>query len=232
MARISSYPIDDNVTGSDKVLGTDTSGTTKNYELDSIGDYFSKNNTITVGGQVIYRYKTSAQDLTYAQFTANEGGASNNILMSAIQDIIIHKALKSNLAVDQLLRDVFNDKFRIHGVTSADDYYDYTVTRIEDWPDVQDAYKISLVPISGNANSTFTNEEYYAIGANSGDKTYVHNQGSASATWSITHNLNKKPSVTVVDSAENVVVGEIEYNSETNITITFSGAFSGKAYLN
>lgn len=232
MARISSYPIDDNVTGSDKVLGTDTGGTTKNYELDSIADYFSKNNTIAVGGQVIYRYKTSAQELTYAQFTANEGGASNNILMSAIQDIIIYKALKPNLPVSELLKDVFNDTFRIHGVTSADDYYDFTVTKIEEWPDVENSYKISLSPLSGNASSTFTNEEYYAISANAGDKTYVHNQGAASATWTITHNLNKKPSVTVVDSADNVVVGEIQYINDTSITITFSGAFSGKAYLN
>lgn len=233
MARIGSYTTDDNVTGSDKVLGTDSGGTTKNYELDSIADYFSKNNTIAVAGQVAYQYKSSpGQNLSYAQFTSNEGGGGDNILMSAIQDIIIYKALKSNLPVDNLLKDIFNDKFRIHGISSSEDYYDFTVTRIEEWPDVNNSYKVSLAPISGNASSTFSNDEYYAISTNSGDKTYVHDQGVASATWSITHNLNKKPSVTVVDSAENVVIGEIEYNNDTSITITFSGAFSGKAYLN
>ena len=62
--------------------------------------------------------------------------------------------------------------------------------------------------------------------------TYEYNQGVASDTWVITHNLNKHPSVTVVDSAENVVKGSIYYNSDNQLTITFNGGFKGKAYLN
>ena len=67
--------------------------------------------------------------------------------------------------------------------------------------------------------------------------TYTHNQSSASATWVITHNLNKHPSVTVVDSGESVIHGEIVYDSKNQVTITFRSneaayAFSGKAYLN
>jgi|TARA_R110000764_G_scaffold7536_2_gene26581 hypothetical protein len=67
--------------------------------------------------------------------------------------------------------------------------------------------------------------------------TYTHNQSSASDTWVINHNLEKHPSITVVDSAETVVHGKIEYNSKNTVTITFrlnedAYAFSGKAYLN
>ena len=65
-----------------------------------------------------------------------------------------------------------------------------------------------------------------------GDANYVHSQGVTSATWVVTHNLNKKCSVTVVDSADTVVVGEIVYNSVNQVTLTFSGSFSGKAYFN
>ena len=56
-------------------------------------------------------------------------------------------------------------------------------------------------------------------------------QGSASATWVITHTLGGRPSVTIVDSADTHVFGEVQYNSNTQITVTFSAAFSGKAYL-
>lgn len=62
--------------------------------------------------------------------------------------------------------------------------------------------------------------------------TYTHTQVSASATWTITHNLNCFPSVTVVDSAGTVVFGDVEYISANVVRVTFVAAFGGKAYLN
>jgi hypothetical protein len=38
--------------------------------------------------------------------------------------------------------------------------------------------------------------------------------------------------VTVVDSAETVVYGEIQYINKNNLRIIFSAEFAGKAYLN
>lgn len=64
------------------------------------------------------------------------------------------------------------------------------------------------------------------------DKEFVFTQSVASATWEIQHDMNKYPAVTVVDTGGNVVVGEVVYNDQAKITITFSAAFSGKAYLN
>ena len=70
-----------------------------------------------------------------------------------------------------------------------------------------------------------------------GDITYTHNQSGVYNTWTITHNLNRFPSVTVVDSADTIVYGTVVYNSANQLTITFfqagsALAFSGKAYLN
>ena len=70
-----------------------------------------------------------------------------------------------------------------------------------------------------------------------GDITFTHNQNTTSDTWVITHNLNRFPSVTVVDSGDSIVQGTVVYNSNKQLTITFfsSGtalAFQGKAYLN
>ena len=62
--------------------------------------------------------------------------------------------------------------------------------------------------------------------------TYVHEQGIASDTWVINHNLNKRPSITIVDSADNVVEGAEKYIDNNTIEIYFNGAFKGKAYLN
>lgn len=64
------------------------------------------------------------------------------------------------------------------------------------------------------------------------DAKHVHDQIVPSTTWTIDHNLNKFPSVTVIDSVNNVVVGDIEYVSNSQIILTFSVQFSGKAFLN
>lgn len=61
---------------------------------------------------------------------------------------------------------------------------------------------------------------------------YVHEQVVSSSIWTITHNLKYYPSVTVVDTANSVVHGDVHYIDENTLTISFNGAFSGKAYLN
>lgn len=62
---------------------------------------------------------------------------------------------------------------------------------------------------------------------------FTFEQGVASDTWVITHNLNKRPSVTVVDSSDSVIVpDEITYIDDNQMVLKFLSAFSGKAYLN
>lgn len=61
---------------------------------------------------------------------------------------------------------------------------------------------------------------------------YVHEQGVVSDSWEIIHNLNRFPSVTVVDTADNVVTGYVTYLDKNKVVVTFNAAFKGKAYLN
>lgn len=63
------------------------------------------------------------------------------------------------------------------------------------------------------------------------NERYVHSQPTSSPVWTISHSLGGRPSVTIVDSAGTVVIGEIQYDSDTQITVTFTAAFSGFAYL-
>ena len=89
--------------------------------------------------------------------------------------------------------------------------------------------------IVAGANITISpgsGEGIVTISATSTDKNFVYTQGSPASTWSVNHNLNKFPSVSVVDSANNDVIGDVQYVDVNNLTITFSSSFSGKAYLN
>ena len=62
-------------------------------------------------------------------------------------------------------------------------------------------------------------------------RRYVFNQASPASVWNITHPLKGKPSVTIVDSAGTAVIGEVQYISETQISVIFTAAFSGQALL-
>ena len=62
--------------------------------------------------------------------------------------------------------------------------------------------------------------------------SHIHNQTVSSSVWSITHNLNKYPSVSVVDSSNEEVIGEVQHTNSNSLTVKFSAPFSGKAFLN
>ena len=53
-----------------------------------------------------------------------------------------------------------------------------------------------------------------------------------SKLWTITHNLGKFPSITVIDTGGTVVTGEYTYIDTNNVILNFSAPFAGKAYLN
>lgn len=55
---------------------------------------------------------------------------------------------------------------------------------------------------------------------------------SLDTIWIIEHNLNKYPSVSVKDSGGNSIIGEVEYLGPNKLSIHFSVAVSGRAYLN
>lgn len=62
--------------------------------------------------------------------------------------------------------------------------------------------------------------------------TYIHDQAIAANVWYINHNLNKRPSITVVDTADTVIDGVEKYIDENNVEIYFNSEVRGKAYLN
>lgn len=63
-------------------------------------------------------------------------------------------------------------------------------------------------------------------------ETFEFEQGVASDTWVIEHNLNKYPSVVLVDSAGRQFNGEVVYDSKNQVTVLLNGLTKGKAYLN
>lgn len=95
-----------------------------------------------------------------------------------------------------------------------------------------------MVEKSTNAGSTPTNISqlvndagYITVDDIPQVAPFVFDQLSPSVLWTITHNLNKYPNVTITDSAGSVVLGDVKHTSLNTTEISFSSAFSGKATL-
>lgn len=104
--------------------------------------------------------------------------------------------------------------------------------KVDTW---DEAYQESIV------STSVTKGETYNVSLNQRDASVIpleltmshrHIQSSNSNTWVITHNLGYRPSVTVIDLDGDVVNGDITYNTLNQLTLTFSVALSGEAYLN
>jgi hypothetical protein len=61
--------------------------------------------------------------------------------------------------------------------------------------------------------------------------SYKHTQSAVSNLWTINHNLKFMPNVTVFNSADGMVEGNVVHTSLNSLYIQFSASFSGYAVL-
>lgn len=107
-----------------------------------------------------------------------------------------------------------------------------TVEQINNWNQAYDD-SVTGLTIAQGETTTFTVERRNSPAlVATYNSSYTHIQGIPESIWTITHNLNKRPSVSIVTSFGAAVVGEVNYIDNNNLTITFADPFSGKAYLN
>ena len=112
-------------------------------------------------------------------------------------------------------------------VLEVEEVYDTSGTEIT--PTVGQPEKTLQEKLSNSSSGTYVGD---SAGGGSEASTYTYTQEMPSDIWMIRHNLGRMPSVSVVDSAGSVVYGNVDYIDSNSVRVTFSGEFSGKAYLN
>lgn len=162
-----------------------------------------------------------------------------------VEDLVDFRLLNSGLSNFVLLSGSYADPSFITSLDWA---------KIINTPDTLDGYGITdaytkdevddlIDTVTGNevVSMSITGAEVKSLNLHQADgdtvsvsytDTYTFTQPVPSSSWSVTHNMNKFPSVTIVDSAGNIVEGETVYNSLNTCTLNFQGSFSGKAYFN
>ena len=107
-----------------------------------------------------------------------------------------------------------------------------SLAQIAEWNQAYDD-SVTGITITQGSDTTFSIQRRNSTELTATYKSsFEYSQGSPSDTWVITHNLNKRPSITVLTSAGDEVEGAITVNSLNQITITFCAPFSGRAILN
>ena len=228
MARISSYPIDTNIVGQDKLLGSDNAGLiTKNYTLDGISGWMNATGSVAIAGQNNYGYEI---------FGATEGiisGPSPNALFSSITTLTFTKTSAAGNDVINYLATLIGRSVILARLKNLNNFGVYRLNSLVVDANNANLYNASFTLIV--ANGRITASEYYGFAIYpeiSADKNFVFTQNNPAVTWTITHDLDKFPSVSVVDSANEIVYGDVIYTNTNSLTVTFTAAFSGKAYLN
>lgn len=230
MARLNTYNTDTDISGNDKVLGTDISGATKNYPLKKIGQYFANKSVITSEGELSFRHIVGLSDRLKGDFWV--GDSNSAVQLADVSRFTISKhMLDDSLDVSHMLSTIIASKFVIVQVGNPNVRGEYFVTSSYDYEDDTNFIVVDVTAV--NTNGSLTDKAYYVFSnTTTSDKKYTHEQSSAAATWAITHNLDKHPAVSVVDSTNNVIICEVEYTSLNQVELRFSTPYSGKAYFN
>lgn len=233
MARISTYVSDTDINPEDKWIGSDANNgfITKNFTANGLGYYLNRFNEIGVGSQVNYKFIVDLTNGVTIGTMAVGNGVLNNIPISSLVEIKFSKYAANGRVIIDSLDYLVGDNVILFNTSDRNNFGHFKFVSLQE--STPDVYIGTFELIA--ANGVLVDQSIYGVsiftkGYN--DKNYKHVQGVSSATWTIAHNLDKFPSVTVKDSAGSIVIGEIQYNDTNNITLTFSGAFSGEAYLN
>ena len=236
MSRIKLYPNDTHITGGDRLIGTDITGNaTKNYQIEEIAKYFAQTGSADptrTGFQYNYAGTYSNQTIASGEFRYQVNpSAPTQYGWANVTGVAISKTNRNGVDVSPVISLVTNQILKLTDVDSsiAKSYGLYVVDS-QSFISNESAYLLALTH-KGSAGAPSSEVLTISLSGLS-SPSLVYEQATPSSNWSITHNLNTYPSVTVVDSSGNVVIGAVTYINANQIAITFTSAFSGKAYLN
>jgi len=226
MARINSYPRDLEVQDQDAWIGTESSNRqTKNFTAASVAKYLNIKGKISISAQMVFQF-TDVTPPPAGKFS----GPTNGSPIANITTMEISGTDVSGQNTVQFMEYLVGNNILVSEQNDISKFGHFT---IDSYTLKGAIYTLNLTNIGGNSNLDIDKFYDFAVFTlSSPDKTFEFDQGQPALVWTIQHNLNKFPSVSVVDTANTVVNSQVNYIDKNNITINNTAQFAGKAYLN
>ena len=237
MTKIKRYAIDTEVTGSDKWIGSDggAMNRTRNFTPVGLSDFLNKSRMIQMPNALTFKYDTVEVGDDRATGSISFSTEVGPIVsLSSISSFMVHQRTSKGRVSVSFFQGFLNNIFLVQKTNDPDHFGIFKMTSYSQNINEPSFYDVECEFIQGHG-SIEEDEDYFVsllqIDVLS-DKHLAVNQIAALPTWTIVHNLNKFPSVTIVDSSDNIVVGDVVYINKNELKINFTSTFSGKAYLN
>jgi len=152
--------------------------------------------------------------------------------MPDITSIIVEE---DNLLASLILAPVINDGISTIGSTTTYDFETGQANVVAS----QENFNVELSVVEAISAVTSVNGktgvvviDYPDIGSNPVNHVrHVHTQTSISNEWTINHNLNFYPNVTVLDNSSRILETDLVYLNSNTVKIVMNSASSGTAYL-
>lgn len=249
MARINTYVIDNTIHKSDTLLGSDGGAVTKNYSIANISDYFKNNNGAGIAGQFVWQYKTTEPQSGKLRPTFSSGSTFANLTSIKTNKFTSGENINS---IENILTILQNKDILLIDTEDPDNYGLYEVNNISQ-DGSTDNYDLALT-YKNAGNGSLVIDKYYAavVFGGGADKhtelafttsTFVDGSGNDQEEtlsgvtmkyFDFTHNLGKKPAITVteVGSADQVAFVPVKYINNNTARVYFTGKTNGKVYAN
>ena len=237
MAKISTYPLDTHLIGTDYWIGSDANSNyaTKNFTIDSVAEYM--NRVATQQQALRFKYLNTVPYTDGSFYGADGATAAPTVAYNSITGFTLNKFELTNLGID--ISSFYSNPLGGSEVliTQCDDVSRWAVfSWISSTQNAQNSsfYDI-VVAYKGGNNGLIANKDYFIslltyAGAN--DANFLYTLDGSTNVYAIDHNLNKYPAVTIFDANNAEVETQIVFNSLNRATLTFSLPFTGKASFN
>ena len=153
MARISTYAIDGTLASSDKLIGTDSSGTiTKNYPLGSVSDWLKESGASAVLGQNNYNFQIVPDPDTgrLSGTISFEDYGGDGVEFADISTLVLSNSSSTGKYVGDYLLSTVGDKVILGQLDDLNNFGVYTLVSLVQSPSETGFYNAELLFVEGN----------------------------------------------------------------------------------
>ena len=244
MARISTYNLDTTIEKSDKLLGSNIGGQTKNFNIQDIAEWLASTNASGNASAIPLTYDNQSASSGKMTF---QGNTDNELAFPTGNNKVLQVSKYPNGYNDRNIVPVLNtylDKEII--ISKIQDPTVFAVYKVKNIAQVDstDVYNVTMDYLSGNNNSSgkalFKDSHYNLVlftGAQDKDfnldfTTNSLQSNSNGFELTVAHNLGKFPNITVKVSTGHIVEVPVQHIDKNNSKVFFKGLNSGTVHAN